>query len=80
MKDIEMSDSMLEINEKVETNIDYILKGRKLEQLSDKELVLLKKLYTIINTKLTDRAELKKEQISNIKEEIRNIIENAKKM
>lgn len=79
MKDIELSDNILEIYEKIRTNINYILNGRNLNQLSDKELILLKELYIIINTRLKDRVQLKKKQISVTKEKISNIIENMKK-
>ena len=78
MNNISVSDNILEIKEKIDNNINYILKGRKLDELSDRELMLLKELYVIINSQLKDRVELKKENISCLKERINNIIKNRK--
>ena len=78
MNNISVSDNILEIRENIDNNINYILKGRKLDELSDRELMLLKELYVIINSQLKDRAELKKENISHLKERINNIIKSRK--
>lgn len=78
MNNISVSDNILEIKENIDNNINYILKGRKLDELSDRELMLLKELYVIINSQLKDRVELKKENISCLKERINNIIKNRK--
>ena len=78
MNNISVSDNILEIKENIDNNINYILKGRKLDELSDRELMLLKELYVIINSQLKDRAQLKKENISCLKERINNIIKNRK--
>lgn len=78
MNNISVSDNILEIKENIDNNINYILKGRKLDELSDRELMLLKELYVIINSQLKDRVKLKKENISCLKERINNIIKNRK--
>lgn len=78
MNNISVSDNILEIKENIDNNINYILKGRKLDELSDRELMLLKELYVIINSQLKDRVELKKENISCLKERINNIIKSRK--
>ena len=78
MNNISVSDNILEIKENIDNNINYILKGRKLDELSDRELMLLKELYVIINSQLKDRVELKKENISCLKERINNIIKKEK--
>lgn len=78
MKDISVSDNILEIKENIDNNINYILNGRKIDELSDRELMLLKELYIVINSQLKDRVELKKENISCLKERINNIIKNRK--
>ena len=78
MNNISVSDNILEIKENIDNNINYILKGRKLDELSDRELMLLKELYVIINSQLKDRVELKKENITCLKERINNIIKNRK--
>lgn len=74
MKDISVSDNILEIKENIDNNINYILKGRKLDELSDRELMLLKELYIVINSQLQNRVEIKKEEILRLKERINNII------
>ena len=52
MKDISVSDNILEIKENIDNNINYILNGRKIDELSDRELMLLKELYIVINSQL----------------------------
>lgn len=74
MKDISVSDNILEIKENIDNNINYILNGRKIDELSDRELMLLKELYIVINSQLQNRVEIKKEEILRLKERINNII------
>lgn len=74
MNNISVSDNILEIKENIDNNINYILKGRKLDELSDRELMLLKELYIVINSQLQNRVEIKKEEILRLKERINNII------
>ena len=74
MKDISVSDNILEIKENIDNNINYILNGRKIDELSDRELMLLKELYVVINSQLQNRVEIKKEGILRLKERINNII------
>ena len=74
MKDISVSDNILEIKENIDNNINYILNGRKIDELSDRELMLLKELYIVINSQLQNRVEIKKEEILRLKERINNKI------
>ena len=78
MNNISVSDNILEIKENIDNNINYILKGRKLDELSDRELMLLKELYIVINSQLQNRVEIKKEKILRLKERINNIIRKEK--
>ncbi len=78
MKDISVSDNILEIKENIDNNINYILNGRKIDELSDRELMLLKELYIVINSQLQNRVEIKKEEILRLKERINNIIRKEK--
>ncbi len=78
MKDISVSDNILEIKENIDNNINYILNGRKIDELSDRELMLLKELYIVINSQLQNRVEIKKEKILRLKERINNIIRKEK--
>lgn len=78
MKDISVSDNILEIKENIDNNINYILNGRKIDELSDRELMLLKELYVVINSQLQNRVEIKKEEILRLKERINNIIRKEK--
>ena len=78
MNNISVSDNILEIKENIDNNINYILKGRKLDELSDRELMLLKELYIVINSQLQNRVEIKKEEILRLKERINNIIRKEK--
>ena len=79
MKDIQVTDNILEIDSRVKTKINDILKGREIDELSDEELVLLKNEYENINRILEDRAQLKQEKIASIKKEIQDIIATIKK-
>ena len=45
MKDISILDNIFEIEENIKSNLNYIIKGRRLDELSDEELILLKELY-----------------------------------
>lgn len=74
MNNISVSDNILEIKENIDNNINYILNGRKIDELSDRELMLLKELYIVINSQLQNRVEIKKEEILRLKERINNII------
>ena len=78
MKDISVSDNILEIKENIDNNINYILNGRKIDELLDRELMLLKELYVVINSQLQNRVEIKKEEILRLKERINNIIRKEK--
>ena len=78
MKDISVSDNILEIKETIDNNINYILNGSKIHELSDRELMLLKELYIVINSQLQNRVEIKKEEILRLKERINNIIRKEK--
>ena len=74
MNNISVSDNILEIKENIDNNINYILNGRKIDELSDRELMLLKELYIVINSQLQNRKKKKKEEILRLKERINNII------
>ncbi len=76
MKDISILDNIFEIEENIKSNLNYIIKGRRLDELSDEELILLKELYLLINKQLENRIEFKKKKISDIREKISNIIYN----
>lgn len=76
MKDISILDNIFEIEENIKSNLNYIIKGRRLYELSDEELILLKELYLLINKQLENRIEFKKKKISDIREKISNIIYN----
>lgn len=78
MNNISVSDNILEIKENIDNNINYILNGRKIDELSDRELMLLKELYIVINSQLQNRVEIKKEEILRLKERINNIIRKEK--
>ena len=78
MKDISVSDNILEIKENIDNNINYILNGRKIDELSDRELMLLKELYIVINSQHQNRVKIKKEEILRLKERINNIIRKEK--
>ena len=78
MKNKSISDNILEIKENIDNNINYILNGRKIDELSDRELMLLKELYIVINSQLQNRVEIKKEEILRLKERINNIIRKEK--
>lgn len=79
MKDIQVTDNILEIDSRVKTKINDILKGREIDELSDEELVLLKNEYENINRILENRAQFKQEKIASIKKEIQDIIATIKK-
>lgn len=79
MKDIQVTDNILEIDSRVKTKINDILKGREIDELSDEELVLLKNEYENINRILEDRVQFKQEKIASIKKEIQDIIATIKK-
>ena len=66
------------MKENIDNNIKYILNGRKIDELSDRELMLLKELYIVINSQLQNRVEIKKEEILRLKERINNIIRKEK--
>lgn len=76
MKDISILDNIFEIEENIKSNLNYIIKGRRQNELSDEELILLKELYLLINKQLENRIEFKKKKISDIREKISNIIYN----
>ena len=78
MNNISVSENILEIKENIDNNINYILNGRKIDELSDRELMLLKELYIVINSQLQNRVEIKKEEILRLKERINNIIRKEK--
>ena len=61
MKDISILDNIFEIEENIKSNLNYIIKGRRLDELSDEELILLKELYLLINKQLENRIEFKYE-------------------
>lgn len=78
MMELNVNDSITNIEEIINSSVKEIVKGRKLEELSNEELVQLNTMYKYFNEVLVERLDKNNENIENIKFEIRELLEKLK--
>lgn len=78
MIELNVNDSINNIEDIINQNVQELIKGRKLEELSNEELIQLNNMYKYFNEILEQRLNLNNEKIENVKLEIKELLEKMK--
>lgn len=78
MIELNVNDSINNIEDAINSSVKELTRGRELEELSNEELMQLNTMYKYFNEVLAVRLDKNNENIENIKLEIRELLEKLK--